>query len=471
MAIRLLHRHQRVTIMGLGLFGGGVGAARFWRELGSEVTVTDLRSAETLAPSLAQIADLGCRLVLGEHREEDFKGRDLVVVNPAVKPDNKYVRLARSAGADIVTEVGLVFRLARSPVLGVTGSNGKSTTTAILGAMLAQHDPRTLVGGNLGGSLLPAMKEHVPSAPIVLELSSFQLHYLKPQATSPAIAVITNLSPNHLDWHGTVLRYYEDKRLILRFQTADDTAVLNAEDPTLAAWAEACAARVISVARTDPQTPHACFLRGESAIVMRLDGEETALGPIAALRIPGRHNVINALLAAAAAFAYSRDPRAIRQGLAGFQGLPHRLEHVGTVDGVRFINDSIATTPESAICALDAFAGPKVIIAGGYDKGIPMDAFGSAIREKAHAVILVGQMSAALRGAIEAQASDRPLLPILDAGVDFESAVRLAKEACPAGGTVLLSPACASYDMFTNFEERGDRFRALVQGMGPRPPA
>ncbi|MBN2712325.1 MAG: UDP-N-acetylmuramoyl-L-alanine--D-glutamate ligase [Planctomycetes bacterium] len=476
MPIKSLDRHRRVTVMGLGLFGGGVGAARFWAELGAEVTVTDLRGESELAPSIAQLEDLNCHLVLGEHRDDDFKNADLIIVNPAVNPENKYLRLARSAGAEIVTEIGLVFRLVKGDVVAITGSNGKSTTTALTGAMLKAHDENTLVGGNIGGSLLPELKHHLPSSPVVLELSSFQLHYLKFQQAAPHIAVITNLSPNHLDWHRTVLNYYEDKRNILRFQTEHDFAVINSEDPVLCEWAESCPARVIRTAMEDPGGD-ACFLSNGNPetgdIIMRFEGVEFKLAHIASIRIPGAHNAVNALQAAAAAWLRSQDVKAVDLGLKNFNGLPHRLEYVETVGGKKFVNDSIATTPESTICALNSFKEPKVLIAGGYDKGISFDQLGEEILRKAHSVVLIGNTAEKIRHAIEKALAEyeehstgisyEPL--IIDAGPDFDSAVKVAGEICPEGGVVLLSPACASYDMFINFEQRGDVFKKIVSRM------
>jgi UDP-N-acetylmuramoylalanine--D-glutamate ligase len=185
--------HRRVTIMGLGLFGGGVGAAKFWAKLGSVVTVTDLRDEKTLQPSLDELRGLPIRFVLGRHDEADFTGADLIMVNPAVAPDNKFIALATGAGVPLLTEVGLVLRLHRGSVIAVTGANGKSTTTSLLGEMSRAANPQTLVGGNLGGSLLDALATHLPSAPIVLELSSFQLHYLAAQNFAPDVAVVTNL--------------------------------------------------------------------------------------------------------------------------------------------------------------------------------------------------------------------------------------------------------------------------------------
>jgi len=462
--------------MGLGLFGGGVGAARFWSELGAEVTVTDLRTADELAPSLAALRGTTCRFVLGEHREEDFRRCDLVVVNPAVRPDDRLLRLARSCGARITTEIGLVWRLATGPILAVTGTAGKSTAVSLLGAMVKAFDPRTLVGGNLGGSLLPELKRHPPSAPIVLELSSFQLHYLKPQRIAPEVAVVTNLSPNHLDWHGTVLRYYEDKRNILRYQHPKQWAILNTEDATLRQWAAEAPSRVIYVSPADPQTSDACFVSGmrpddempppDAAILLRLQGEERELAEISALKLRGPHNLINALQAAAAAYVFCREPRAVLAGLASFGGLPHRLEEIAVWRGIKFINDSKATTPEATILALRSVGCPVVLIAGGSNKGSSFASLGEAIIRYARAVVLLGDTAAQIKSAIlrAAEAAALPP-PIYEVGFDFEAAVRKAVETCPAGGAVLLSPACASFDMFTNYEARGERFRAIVQAL------
>ncbi|MBN1257105.1 MAG: UDP-N-acetylmuramoyl-L-alanine--D-glutamate ligase [Planctomycetes bacterium] len=444
----------RVTIMGLGLFGGGVGAALFWSELGSTVTVTDLRSAEELAPSIKQLEKTSCRFVLGEHRDEDFINADLIVVNPAVKPDNGYLALAREHGANLTTEVGTVLRLVHGPVFGVTGSNGKSTTTALLGKILTHANHKTLIGGNLGGSLLPEMKNYWPSAPVVLELSSFQLFYLDRDKLSPNYAIITNLSPNHLDWHQTVTDYYTAKQNILRHQHPDDTAILNAEDPVLREWSEECCARVGLYGWNDPDIPNAAFVSGND-IILRLAGHEKAALSLDSLKLPGRHNVENLLAAALAAYMYLHDTKSIKHGLEEFTGLPHRLELVGESKGVRYYNDSIATTPESAIAALNSFDCPKVIILGGYDKGISFVELGRAVDEKACAAVVLGQTAEGIAKTVH-KAEVYPAQTLADA-------VARAGELCPKGGAVLLSPACASYDMFTNFEERGKCFCEIVK--------
>lgn len=451
--------HRKVTIMGLGLFGGGVGAAKFWAKIGSSVTVTDLRDEKTLAPSMAQLQGLPIRYVLGRHEVEDFTQTDLVMVNPAVHPGNKFVGLAKEAGVPVQTEIGLVLRLHHGPVLAVTGSNGKSTTTGLLHSMTRAADRDALLGGNIGGSLLDVLSTHRPSAPLVLELSSFQLHYLKDQHFTPDVAVVTNLSPNHLDWHPTLLHYYESKRHLIREQTAEQFTVLNYSDPTLREWANAAAGTVIATALVDPETDNACFVTGDD-IIFRRAGKETVIGDLGKLHLFGEHNRLNCLQAAAGAYAYHQQTAAVTNGMAEFSGLPHRLEKVAECHGKIFVDDSIATTPESAICGLNAFTTPVVLIAGGYDKGSDLSAFAQTAARRAHALVLIGKtadaIAAAARGA-------NPDCPIVMAGTDFPHAVRTAAELCPPGGTVLLSPGCASYDMFKNFEERGNLFKTLAE--------
>ncbi len=463
MAIGGIGGHRKVTVMGLGNFGGGLGAARFWLSLGSEVTVTDLHSAEELAGSVAALKDSGARLVLGRHEIEDFSGADLLMINPAVAPGNKFVNIAREAGARLQTEVGLALSLHKGPVLAVTGSNGKSTTTALLGAMLAAHNPDTLVGGNIGGSVLEEIRGHLPSAPLVLELSSFQLHYLRPEQFAPDVAVVTNLAPNHLDWHKTLLHYYESKRNLLHFQRPGQFAVLNYDDTVLRDWSEDTRSTIIWTTPDEPQEENCCFLRARQ-IVIRLGGNEAVLADISVLRLPGAHNRLNALQAAAAAYAFYHSQKAVAEGIAGFHGLPHRLEEVARVGERRFINDSIATTPESAICGLQSFQVPVVILAGGYDKGMSLEEFGREIARRAHAAVLIGQTADAIEQAIRSVRED---FPVIRGGEDFAEAIRKAYQTCPKGGVVLLSPGCASYGMFTNFRQRGELFAQAARAIPP----
>ncbi len=464
-----LQKYRRVTVMGLGLFGGGAGAARFFARLGAVVTVTDKAPAEKLARSVASLDGLGIRFVLGEHREADFTDTDLVVANQAVRPDNPLLQAARSKDIPIVTETGLALGLNQSPWAGVTGSSGKSTTASLVAEMVRHHDADSLFGGNIGGDLLTRVADRKTDAPLVAELSSFQLTYVGPdiaagRVTPPRVAVVTNLAPNHLDWHTDMDEYVEAKAGLLRYQQADDFAVLNMDDPRLAALAATVPGRVIHCGMHD-HGGDACYSRDDT-VVLRLDGTEQVWS-LAQFRLPGRHNRYNAVEAVAAAFALTGDADAVAAGLASFGGLPHRLEDIGTAGGRRFVNDSKATTPEAAVIALEAFDQPVTLIAGGYDKEAPFEAMAECIQRRARALVLVGPAGVRLRDAVEAVHASRPAalppLVILNAGKNFRWAVRQAYALTPLGGVVLLSPGCASYGMFVNYEERGAAFADLAR--------
>jgi UDP-N-acetylmuramoylalanine--D-glutamate ligase len=283
------------------------------------------------------------------------------------------------------------------------------------------------------------------------------------------VALVTNLSPNHLDWHPDLDHYYEAKRNIIRFQKPHDTAVLNAEDPVLRSWAEGCTGRRAFYGLDDPGTPNAAFVRSGRAF-LRVAGHEAPAFQTADLPLPGRHNLLNALGASLAAGMLTHQTGPIKEGVSSFTGLPHRLEWVGEIDGRHYYNDSIATTPESVIAALTSFESPRVLIAGGYDKGIDFDELGRVVAGTAEAAVLLGDTAPKLHSAIDAakaslgRAGDSR--PVIHRAGSFEEAVRTAASLCPDGGAVLMSPGCASYDMFANFQERGEAFRRIVGQLG-----
>jgi UDP-N-acetylmuramoylalanine--D-glutamate ligase len=457
----------RVTVMGLGLFGGGAGAARFALDRGAEVTVTDLRSAHDLAASMEALSGRDVRFVLGRHEESDFVDADLVIVNPAVPRESKYVTLARDSGVPLTTEIVLFTERCRGRIIAVTGSNGKTTTTSIIGAIMSRHDPRTVVGGNLGRSLLDIADTVEPGTPVVLEVSSFQLEWLGDTRWAPDIGVITNLSPNHLDRHGTFENYVAAKRQLLAYQSPDQTAVLNFRDDRLRSMAETLPGRIVWFASPDAALPGACEIDGRIMAVPP-DSTPVDIMPRDDIPIPGDHNAENVLAAVAAAFAWSAGPDAVSPAVAaeairGFAGVEHRLEYVRTVDGVDYFNDSIATTPESAICALRSFEpGTVVLIAGGYDKGMPFDSLGHEIAQRAAGLVVIG----ATAEQITLAASDSGFSgSAIHRAESLEEAVRTAVSISRPGQRVILSPACASYDQFRNFAERGQRFKNAVQAI------
>lgn len=441
----------RITIMGLGRFGGGAGVARWLARRGADVLITDQAPAERLAEPLAGLADLidrgDIRLRLGEHNVSDFTGADGIIVNPAVpRPwDNRFVRAAVAAGVTITTEIELLVRRlpTRARTIGVTGSAGKSTTAALIAHGLRALGMPARLGGNIGGSLLTDLDEITPADWIVLELSSAMLHWLgapappaapppnAPAPWSPHIAVATNLAPNHLDWHGDAAHYERSKRAIIREQAEGDGAVLG---PGLEHWE-------VNFGVEPLRVPAEAGVEG--------------------MAIPGRHNALNGACAAAAIHlaAPHIDPARIEQALRTFGGLPHRLQLVGEARGVRFYNDSKSTTPDATVRALEALhqslpesLGRIHLIAGGYDKGIDLAPLSALAPECAGLYAI---------GATAAQLADGP-------GQRFECATLEAAIASIAarlqpGDIVLLSPGCASWDQFDNFERRGDLFTRLAR--------
>ena len=453
---------RRVTVMGLGRFGGGMGAVRFLTSRGARVTVTDLLGAEELADPLARIADCPVEAYhLGGHIESDFVEADLVVVNPAVPPTSPFLERARESGISLTSEIALFWRFHPGRTLAVTGSNGKSTSTAMVHAILQAAGLPCRLGGNIGHSLLPEVDEIAPHEWAILELSSFQLEDLDRLPASPNVAVVTNFSPNHLDWHGCLSAYRRAKQTILRWQSPEDAAILNQDDADVSAWPTF--GRTLWFGTGD-RGREGVFEEGADH-VLRVDGRVERFPLRAWVPLPGRHNLQNAMAAACAAVVAGADLDAVRRGLEAYRPLPHRLECVGTVAGRTFYNDSLATTPESAIVALEAFSEPIVLLVGGYDKQIDLTPLAQAVARKTKAAALMGQTADALACLVESL-PDADRLPMQECR-SFEEAFRWAMDQSEPGDIVLLSPGCASYDWFHNYAERGRRFVELVQAWGP----
>jgi UDP-N-acetylmuramoylalanine--D-glutamate ligase len=445
--------------MGLGLFGGGVGAARFLAKAGARVTVTDIKPADELAESVAQLIGLPIEFHLSGHREAHFRDTDLVVVSPAVPSDSPFLALARQHGVPLESEMALFFRYCRASILGITGSSGKSTTTALTHTILAKWlGPKAWLGGNIGRSLLEDLDAIASDHLVVLELSSFQLQDLDRLARSPHISVVTNLAPNHLDRHKDLAEYIAAKKTILRYQREGDFAVLNADDPEVAQWGRGIQSKPVFFSVRNLLKRDAFVENGQ---IVFADAEDThTICPASELRLPGPHNLANALAATAAAWLAGARQDAIRDALRTFPGLEHRLEFVAEVGGVRYFNDSKATTPEASCIALRAFDAPIVLIAGGYDKGAPFDALAAECAQRAKHVVLIGKTAQKIAALIEAKRQGNS--PSLTLAPSFPDAVAAARAAANPGDVVLLSPACASYDMFRNYEDRGNQFKLLV---------
>lgn len=449
--------------MGLGSFGGGIGAVQFLVKHGAHVTVTDLRPAEKLTESLDTLRDTPPhRLVLGGHHKEDFVEADLVVVNPAVKRDCPYLNAAIQAGVPVTSEMNLFWKWNPAPVIAVTGSNGKSTTTAMTYAIveraLREHSGRRAwLGGNIGQSLLPIVDQIRSNDVVVLELSSFQLLDLDRLQVSPHVAVVTNFAPNHLDWHPNLDHYRFSKQTILRWQSRNDFSILNDDDSDVGGWA--VNGTRLGFGLRDLGHPGA-FDAGNDAVVRTESGERRI--PLRSwLKLPGKHNVANALAAIAATTHMNVDVEMIRDAIENYQPLPHRLQFVGQFEGRRCYNDSLATTPESTEVALDSFESPIVLLAGGYDKHVDLSSMAKAIASKAKVVSLMGQTAVQLRDLIVASVPNQ--CEVSEPHANFVAAFDWAVSRSDPGDVILLSPGCASYDWFRNFADRGQQFAELVR--------
>jgi UDP-N-acetylmuramoylalanine--D-glutamate ligase len=457
--------------MGLGHFGGGIAVTRWLIEQGAHVTVTDLSPPEKLSDALQELAGLPIDFRLGGHDSVDLDGCQLLVISPAVPKDRSpFVADALARGIPISSEMNLFVERCRAQhVVGITGSAGKSTTTALLGSIVDIAFPggstgrswvggnigrslltiafpggstgRSWVGGNIGRSLLTHLDDIAPNDVVVLELSSFQLEDLGRLRWSPHLALITNIQPNHLDRHGTLDAYADAKMNILRFQKPSDTVFVHAGDSALAD-------RVRGV--------------GASGAIERFGWDSSFEN---SLRLPGPHNQFNASAAIALARALDVADNVIHEGIGRFRGLPHRLELVAEVDGVRYYNDSKSTTAESTRIAIDAFEQPVVVLVGGRGKGAPFDDLSRHLAKRAKAIVPYGETRHLFEEQIVRYSCEIAReVPIRSVG-RLEEAVCAAREFAAPGDVVVLSPACTSYDLFSNYEERGETFRRAVQQM------
>jgi UDP-N-acetylmuramoylalanine--D-glutamate ligase len=450
---------KRVLIMGLGRFGGGVDSAKFVAKAGAKVIVTDLASRRQLSDSIKQFEEFGdIEFHLGSHNPVDFEQADVIIANPAVPGDNEFLKLARRNNKFVTSQINIFFELCSAQIIGITGANGKSTTASLTAHLLRNaRDEKVWLSGNIGNEpLLTRLDQITPDDLVVLELSSFQIEQLAQIPKAPTVALLTNLTPNHLDRYGTFENYCVAKEGIFKFQKLDDkfpaVSIFNAEDKVSAEW-------------FDKYKQDA----GRICITFSADGVSEQI--LASFGLPGRANLSNLAAAVAIARHFGVNDDQIRSSLPQFRALHHRLELVAKINGVSWYNDSKATTPESAIVALDAFEQPTIIIAGGYDKNVAFDGLGQKIAEGAEAAMLIGQTAEKIAAAIRKtqhtrlKAQDTKRNTRIEFAGSLAEAVQLANKVAESGDVVLLSPACASYDMFENFEQRGREFAQLVNGI------
>ena len=450
---------KSATVMGLGLFGGGLGVVKYLVGKGAKVTVTDLKDESQLKESVDALKGLPIKWKLGGHEEEDFKGVDFVIFNPAVPKDSEYVKIAQKSGAFLETEMNLFFKGCKGRIIGVTGTSGKTTTTSMIGKILKEWDPGTSVGGNVGESLLEQMESIGRNTPVVLELSSFQLERLRAIALSPQLSVVTNISTNHIDWHRSMEAYIEAKRSIVLNQNEGDVALLNYDDDTLRKWEDCCPGDVLFFS-VESALGRGVYVK-DNFIRARIDREELEICRYDELKIPGVHNLQNALAAVGVALSFGVDVETVARVLGEFEGVEHRLEFVRTLNDVEYYNDSIATTPERTVTALKSIQRPVLLIAGGYDKGIPFEGLAKVISKRVKVLLLIGDAAQQIAQSVQRENRDLSLIFCQS----LKDAVLVAQKRAEKGDAVLLSPACASYDMFRNFQDRGNIFKEIVKGL------
>lgn len=446
---------KRVTVVGLAR--SGAAACKLLAERGATVLGTDQSPPEKLTADPSDLTRRGIRLETGGHSPESILDADLLVVSPGVDLRLPLFARARAAGIPMWGEVELAYRLTTARFLAVTGTNGKSTTTSLLGAMVESAGFPSVVAGNIGTALCEVVPSLTSSHWVVAELSSFQLETIVD--FRPHVAVLLNLAPDHLDRYDGVEEYYAAKARIFLNQLPDDFAVLNADDPLVLKWAQGIRSRSRLFSRLRTMGDGA-FLRGDRLVVRR-DGRTEPVCETSAIRIQGVHNVENSLAAAAAAAAIGVPAGAMASALANFPGLPHRLELVAEVDGVRYVNDSKGTNVGAVLKSLEGYAGGLVLIAGGKDKGGDFTPLRPLVETRVKTMILIGQARAKIRAHLDGAC------PMEDAA-SLDAAVERAAQITAPGDTVLLSPACASFDMFRDFEERGEVFRRAVRGLRSR---
>ena len=454
---------KRVTIVGLGSGRTAAGIARFLVANGARVTISDPQPREQLATGIARLGDLPVELVFGPSSDDHaLADPDYVFVIPGIRPRSPTILRARQRDIPVLTEMALFFRLCPAEIVGVTGTKGKSTTMTLASRILQTGPRRVHVGGNIGTAIVQELPNIGKDDIVVLELSSFQLETI---GRSPRVAVITNVLEDHLDHHGTREAYVAAKSNIVRWQGSRDVAVLNLDDPASLALHTGADSELRGYSLA--LRPRRGAFLDDAERLLLADGEKREVVCAASeLRVPGRHNVSNALAAAIVGALYAIPVEAIANVLRSFEGLPHRLEFVVERAGVWWVNDSQGTTPFATIPAIEAYARPPIVILGGVGKGADFAELGRTVAQRARGAVLIGQSADEIEAAILAAKRAHPGSSVqVERAATLDEAVERARAMARPGDVVLLSPAAASFDMFKSYEERGERFRQLARAL------
>lgn len=441
---------ENKRLLVVGLARTGLVVSLFCAAYGARVTATDEKPESALADTAAKLRAAGVTLVFGEVPSEIFINQDLIILSPGVPAKLPVLEMARNRGIPVWSEIELAWRLLRGKLVAITGSNGKTTTTALTAHILQFAKIPTLVGGNIGTPLLARVEASSDSSVTVAEVSSFQLEAI--EAFRPDIGMLLNLTPDHQDRHGSFEEYARAKQRLFENMLDRDFAVLNADDPQVARRGPAHG-QVFWFSR-QKRLVSGTFLRGDQ-ILFRREGNESALMRRSEIPLRGEHNLENVLAAATAAILAGAPTDSIEAAVHSFPGVEHRLEFAGEIGGVSFFNDSKATNVDAALKAVNAFDGGLFVILGGKDKGAPYAPLRDPLREKAKLVLLIGAAAETIRGELEGAVE-------MQMAGTLERALKIAAGEAKPGDTVLLTPACASFDQYENFEQRGRQFKEIV---------
>lgn len=467
MATESFFKNKRVTVFGLGLNMGGVGTVQYLvREGAKEVIVTDIKSREELAPSLKKLASYkNVTYVLGQHRPEDFTRVDMVIKNPVIPWTNEYVKLALDHHIPVEMDSSLFFRFCKAPIIGVTGSKGKTTTATLIAHILEQAGKQVVRVGISQVGVLGMLDQVTKESLVVFELSSWRLSALSPLKKSPHIAVLTNIYPDHLNYYKTMAAYQADKGNIFRFQKPNDIAIANFDNEEVRTMVQDAPGAILFSSVKHGIEGDGAWLADETLLVSG-EGKESVLLPLSDVPLKGEHNISNVLLAALASLAAGLSVKEVRSGIKSFPGVPHRLEKVALKNSVTYYNDTAATIPDAAVAALRSFSEPVILIAGGSDKRLDFTSLAKEILTRSKGLVLFkGEGTEKLLQALQ------DLLPAEEKGRSFEvvesmeKAVELATRGAEPGDVVLLSPGAASFGLFKNEFDRGEQFRQAVKAL------
>ena len=458
-------KNKKVTVFGLGLHGGGAGTVKFLANQGAKIIVTDIKTREQLSDSLEKLKGLkNVEYILGQHRREDFTKADMVIKTPAAPWNNKHIKLALENNVPVEVDSSLFFKLCQNPIIGITGTKGKTTTATVIYEILKLAGKNPVKVGIGQVSVLDKLEKLKKDSVAVFELSSWRLSALGKIKKSPSIAVLSNIFPDHLNYYQSMESYIKDKKNIFLYQDSRDWLITNEDDENLRSITKEAKSQAVKYSKSPIKNGHSIFMEDE--VIYLNDGVDIKkIISSEDLKIKGRHNIENIMAAIGAAYAYGVEVSKIKEAVRNFEGIAHRLELVGEIEGVKFYNDTAATIPEATISALDSFTQPIILIAGGADKNLDFSRLSKTIAGKVKGLVLLkGSATEELARQIKKDLpeEENEKFEIVDS---INKAVEIAYRSAEAGDIILLSPGAASFGLFLNEFDRGNKFKEAVKNL------